>query len=163
MKSTIASTAAGSPSKTASTAPSERLRAQPATPRERASRRVASRKKTPWTRPRAITRRRRGESFTDGYRSGMASVEVLDTDITALEVGAIANAAGADLQRESRAKAPIGLGEAVETTAGALPSRWVIHAATMELGDPTSAGIIRDATAATLARADALGARSLAL
>jgi O-acetyl-ADP-ribose deacetylase (regulator of RNase III) len=111
----------------------------------------------------------------------MASVEVLDTDITALEVdaianaantelrhgggvaGAIARAAGADLQRESRAKAPIGLGEAVETTAGALPSRWVIHAATMELGGPTSAGIIRDATAATLARADALGARSLAL
>src|SRR5919197_6035789 len=181
MKSTIASTAAGSPSKTASTAPSERLRAQPATPRERASRRVASRKKTPWTRPRAITRRRRGESFTDGYRSGMASVEVLDTDITALEVdaianaantelrhgggvaGAIARAAGADLQRESRAKAPIGLGEAVETTAGALPSRWVIHAATMELGGPTSAAIVERATESTLACAERLGARSLAL
>src|SRR5439155_27277807 len=53
--------------------------------------------------------------------------------------------------------------EAVEPTAGALPSRWVIHAATMHLGGSTSAGIIRDATAATLARADALGARSLAL
>ena len=33
----------------------------------------------------------------------------------------------------------------------------------MHLGGPTSAEIIRDATAATLARADALGARSLAL
>jgi O-acetyl-ADP-ribose deacetylase (regulator of RNase III) len=33
----------------------------------------------------------------------------------------------------------------------------------MELGGPTSADIIRRATAATLARADELGARSLAL
>ena len=44
-----------------------------------------------------------------------------------------------------------------------MPARWVIHAATMELGGPTSAEIIRRATAATLARADELGARSLAL
>jgi O-acetyl-ADP-ribose deacetylase len=111
----------------------------------------------------------------------MATVEVLETDITTLEVDAIANAANTDLrhrggvagaisraggpeiQRESSAKAPIGLGEAVETTGGELPARWVIHAATMHLGGPTDAGIIRDATAATLARADELGARSLAL
>jgi O-acetyl-ADP-ribose deacetylase (regulator of RNase III) len=111
----------------------------------------------------------------------MASIEVSDTDITTLAVdaianaantdlrhgggvaGAIARAAGPELERESRERAPIGLGEAVETTAGELPSRWVIHAATMHLGGPTSAEIIRDATAATLARADALGARSLAL
>jgi O-acetyl-ADP-ribose deacetylase (regulator of RNase III) len=39
----------------------------------------------------------------------------------------------------------------------------VIHAATMHLGGPTSAEIIARATAATLARADELGARSLAL
>jgi O-acetyl-ADP-ribose deacetylase (regulator of RNase III) len=44
-----------------------------------------------------------------------------------------------------------------------MPSRWVIHAATMHLGGPTSADIIRRATAATLGRADELGARSLAL
>src|SRR5438128_7739440 len=111
----------------------------------------------------------------------MADVEILDVDITTLEVdaianaantqllhgggvaGAIARAAGDALQRGSAAKAPIGLGEAVETTAGAMPSRWVIHAATMELGGPTSADIIRRATAATLWKADELGARSLAL
>ena len=111
----------------------------------------------------------------------MATIEVLDTDITALEVDAIANAANTDLahgggvagaisraggpevQRESSRKAPIGLGEAVETTAGDMPARWVIHAATMELGGPTSEDIIRRATAATLQRADALGAKSLAL
>ena len=47
--------------------------------------------------------------------------------------------------------------------AGDMPAPWVIHAATMELGGPTSAAIIRRATAATLAKADELGARSLAL
>src|SRR3954469_24430114 len=104
----------------------------------------------------------------------MATVEVLEADITALEVDAVANAANTDLahgggvagaisraggpevQRESDRRAPVGLGEAAETTAGEMPSRWVIHAATMRLGGPTSADIIRRATAATLARADAL-------
>jgi O-acetyl-ADP-ribose deacetylase (regulator of RNase III) len=111
----------------------------------------------------------------------MADIEVLEADITTLEVdaianaantglvhgggvaGAIARAAGPELQRESERRAPIGLGEAVETTGGQLPARWVIHAATMELGGPTSADIIRRATAATLWKADELGARSLAL
>lgn len=111
----------------------------------------------------------------------MAAVEVLDTDITTLAVDAIANAADTELDhgggvagaiaraagevlvRESRIRAPIRLGEAVETGAGALPARWVIHAATMEPGGPTSADIIRRATASTLQRAEALGARSLAL
>ena len=108
-------------------------------------------------------------------------IEVLEVDITTLEVDAIANAANTQLMHgggvagaiqraaghaladESRAKAPIALGEAVETTAGDMPSRWVIHAATMELGGPTSADIIRSATASTLAKADELGATSLAL
>jgi O-acetyl-ADP-ribose deacetylase (regulator of RNase III) len=111
----------------------------------------------------------------------MTTIEVLDTDITALEVDAIANAAntrlihgggvaaagaragGRELQDESERRAPIGLGEAVETTGGEMPCRWVIHAATTELGGPTSAEIIRRATASTLAKADELGAGSLAL
>jgi O-acetyl-ADP-ribose deacetylase len=110
-----------------------------------------------------------------------ATVEVLETDVTTLAVDAIANAAntrlahgggvagaisragGPDVQRESDRRAPIGLGEAVETTAGKMPARWVIHAATMELGGPTSADIIRRATAATLWKAEELGVRSLAL
>jgi O-acetyl-ADP-ribose deacetylase len=111
----------------------------------------------------------------------MAAIEVLEGDITTLEVDAIANAAntrllhgggvagaisragGPAIDAESREKAPIGLGEAVETSGGEMPCRWVIHAATMELGGPTSADVIRRATASTLARADELGARSLAL
>ena len=111
----------------------------------------------------------------------MAELEVIAGDVTKLEVDAIANAAntmlrhgggvagaisragGPEVQRESDAKAPIGLGDAVETTAGDMPCRWVIHAATMELGGPTSAEIIEQATRATLAKAEELGARSLAL
>src|SRR2546425_2368461 len=111
----------------------------------------------------------------------VADLEVLEGDVTKLEVDAIANAAntelkhgggvagaisragGPDVQRESDQKAPIGLGEAVETTAGDMPARYVIHAATMELGGPTSAEIIERATRSTLAQAEELGCRSLAL
>jgi O-acetyl-ADP-ribose deacetylase (regulator of RNase III) len=109
------------------------------------------------------------------------AIEVLDTDITKLQVDAIANAANTDLkhgggvagaiaraggeaiQRESDALAPIGLGDAVATSAGEMPCRWVIHAATMKLGGPTSAEIVRRATERTMELADELGARSLAL
>ena len=111
----------------------------------------------------------------------MAELEVVDADVTKLEVDAIANAAntelrhgggvaaaisragGPEVQRESTERAPIGLGEAVETTAGEMPCRWVIHAATMELGGPTSAEIIERATRATLEKADELGCGSVAL
>ncbi len=111
----------------------------------------------------------------------MIEVEVLQADVTKLELDAITNAAntrlrhgggvaaaiaragGPDVQRESTEKAPIGLGEAVETTAGDMPARYVIHAATMELGGPTSAEIIARATASTLRKADELRCRTLAL
>jgi O-acetyl-ADP-ribose deacetylase (regulator of RNase III) len=108
-------------------------------------------------------------------------IEVLDVDITTLEVDAIANAAntqlrhgggvagaisragGPSIQEESDRKGPIALGDAVETGGGDLPARWVIHAATMEMDLVTSADVIRRATAATLWKAEELGARSLAL
>ena len=107
--------------------------------------------------------------------------EVLQADVTQLDVDAIANAANTDLlhgggvaaaisraggpavQAESREVAPIALGDAVETTAGDMPARWVIHAATMELGGPTSGDIIERATRSTLQKAEELGCRSLAL
>src|SRR5215211_3122953 len=111
----------------------------------------------------------------------MAELEVMQADVTKLEVDAIANAAntelrhgggvagaisragGPEVQRESDEKSPIELGDAVETTAGEMPARWVIHAATMELGGPTSPAIIERATRSTLAKAEELGCRSLAL
>jgi O-acetyl-ADP-ribose deacetylase len=111
----------------------------------------------------------------------VAELEVIAGDVTRLEVDAIANAAntqlkhgggvaaaisragGPEVQRESDEKAPVGLGEAVETTAGEMPCRWVIHAATMELGGPTSAEIIARATRSTLDKAEELGCRSIAM
>ena len=121
-------------------------------------------------------------------RASGATVEVLEADVTKLEAdvtkleldtianaantqlrhgggvaGAIVRAGGRSIQDESDRKAPVALGEATETGAGRLPSRWVIHAATMELGGPTSAEVIRAATRSTLVKADELGARSLAL
>jgi O-acetyl-ADP-ribose deacetylase (regulator of RNase III) len=111
----------------------------------------------------------------------MAEIQVRQADITKLDVDAIANAANTDLkhgggvagaivraggraiQDESDELAPIELGEAVSTPAGELPANWVIHAATMRLGGPTSAEIIRKATASTLATAEELGAKSLGL
>jgi O-acetyl-ADP-ribose deacetylase (regulator of RNase III) len=111
----------------------------------------------------------------------VARIEVLQEDITTLDVDAIANAAntqlqhgggvagaisragGPAIQRESDEVAPIEIGQAVATGAGDLPSRWVIHAATMELGGPTSEDAIRDATRSTLKVAEEMGARSVAL
>ena len=111
----------------------------------------------------------------------MAEIEVIDGDITAARRrrdrqrgehraaprrrrgGAISRAGGPAIQRESDEAAPIELGAAVATGAGELPARWVIHAATMHLGGPTSAEIIGAATESTLRVADELGARSLAL
>ena len=111
----------------------------------------------------------------------MAEIEVVEGDITKLELDAITNAANTDLrhgggvagaisraggpsiQAESDGLAPIELGAAVATGGGDLPARWVIHAATMHLGGPTSAEAIRAATASALRVADELGARSLAL
>jgi O-acetyl-ADP-ribose deacetylase len=111
----------------------------------------------------------------------MPALEVQRADVTKLEVDAIANAANTELkhgggvaaaisaaggdsvQRESDERAPIGLGDAVETTAGDMPARYVIHAATMELGGPTSHDIIDRATRSTLRRAEELACRSLGL
>jgi O-acetyl-ADP-ribose deacetylase (regulator of RNase III) len=109
-------------------------------------------------------------------------IEVLEADITSLDVdaianaanaqllhgggvaGAIARAAGPELERESRAKAPIAVGDAIETTGGDLPARWVIHAATMATpGGTTDADTVRRCTAATLWKAEELACRSLAL
>lgn len=111
----------------------------------------------------------------------MTRIEAIEGDITKLDVDAISNAAntalahgggvagaisragGPSIQEESERLAPIGLGEAVATDAGALPCRWVIHAASMNLGGPTSAEIIAAATASTLRVADQLAAASLGL
>ena len=112
----------------------------------------------------------------------MAVVEVLDVDITTLEVDALTNAAnsqmlhlggvakaiadagGSAVVEESWRRAPIALGEATATTGGDLKARWVIHAATMlQPGGTTDANVVQRCTGAVLWKAEELGARSLAL
>jgi O-acetyl-ADP-ribose deacetylase len=108
-------------------------------------------------------------------------LSVVDGDITALEVDAIANAAndalwmgagvagaikrggGEEIEREAVAKGPIEIGDAVATGAGRLPAQWVIHGAVMGQDLRTDAVLVRRTTESCLRVADEVGARSLAL
>jgi len=108
-------------------------------------------------------------------------LEVVEGDIATLHVDAVANAAnnelwmgagvagalkragGDEIEREAMAKGPIELGTAVETSAGRLPARWVIHGAVMGQDLRTSAELVRATTRSCLAKADELRAESLAL
>ena len=108
-------------------------------------------------------------------------LEVIEGDIAAMAVDAVANAAnnhlwmgagvagalkragGEEIEREAMAQGPIEVGDAVATAAGELPARWVVHAAVMGQDLATSADAIRRATRRTLEVADELGAESLAL
>ena len=87
--------------------------------------------------------------------------------------GAIRRRGGGEIDRESRTKGPIKLGEAAVTTAGRLPNRYVIHAAAMGYrpedarvpkreGSLSSAAIIGDATRNSLLRAEELKLESIA-
>jgi O-acetyl-ADP-ribose deacetylase (regulator of RNase III) len=113
--------------------------------------------------------------------SGRIELEVVDGDITALDVDAIANAAndrlwmgsgvagaikragGDEIEREAVALGPIPVGDAVATRAGRLRARNVVHAAVMGQDLRTSPEAIRAATTSALRVADDLGATSLAL
>jgi len=87
--------------------------------------------------------------------------------------GAIRRHGGDEIDREAQSEGPIKLGEAVATTAGRLPNKYVIHAAAMgyraedrlvpkKPGTQSSADIIRSATRNSLLRADELKLGSVA-
>ena len=77
-------------------------------------------------------------------------VKVIQDDITSLDVEAIVNPAnsrlvmggglagvikkkgGSSIEEKARSNAPVPVGKAVKTSSGDLPSRFVIHAPTME-------------------------------
>ena len=106
---------------------------------------------------------------------------VVEGDITALEVDAVANAAnnelwmgagvagaikragGAEIEQEAVALGPIEVGEAVATGAGRLKARHVIHGAVMGRDLRTDADLVGRTTRRSLELADELGSRSLAL
>ena len=101
-------------------------------------------------------------------------------DITELEVDAIVNAANTDLllgagvagairtkggpriQEECDRIGPIRLGEAAVTTAGNLKAHYVIHAASMEMGEETTANNLRNSTRNSLLRAEEKGFKTIA-
>jgi O-acetyl-ADP-ribose deacetylase (regulator of RNase III) len=108
-------------------------------------------------------------------------LEVVEGDIAALEVDAVANAAndrlwmgagvagalkragGEEIEREAVAKGPIPLGSAVATGAGRLPAQHVLHGAVMGQDLHTNADLVRRTTKSCLELADELSAHSLAL
>ncbi len=108
-------------------------------------------------------------------------LEVVEGDITALDVDAIANAAndhlwmgagvagaikragGEDIEREAVAKGPIAVGEAVATGGGRLSAKHVIHGAVMGQDLRTNADLVGRTTRRCLEVADELGCESVAL
>ena len=111
----------------------------------------------------------------------MARLRVVQQDIATLDVDAVVNAAndqlwmgagvagalkragGEEIEREAMAKGPIAVGDAVVTGGGRLRARHVIHAAVMGQDLRTSADAIERATRSALARAEEIGARTVAL
>jgi len=101
-------------------------------------------------------------------------------DLTEMDVDAIVNAANNDLllgggvagairrkggdtiQRECDAVGSIPIGVAAITSGGALRARFVIHAASMQLGGETTARALRASTADSLRIAAEKGLRSIA-
>jgi O-acetyl-ADP-ribose deacetylase (regulator of RNase III) len=107
-------------------------------------------------------------------------IEILQGDLTETDADAIVNAANNDLQlgggvagairrkggpaiqTECDAIGSIPLGGAAITSGGKLKARYVIHAASMELGGRTSAATLRSSTAHALRIAAQKGLKSIA-
>jgi O-acetyl-ADP-ribose deacetylase len=108
-------------------------------------------------------------------------LEVVEGDIAALDVDAVANAAnnqlwmgagvagaikragGEEIEREAVAQGPIEIGDAVATSGGHLKAKHVIHGAVMGQDLRTNAELVARATRRCLEVADDLECRSLAL
>ncbi len=76
--------------------------------------------------------------------------------------GAIRRKGGPEIQKECDAIGPIPLGEAALTTGGKLKARYVIHAASMQLGGATSERNLRASTRNSLKRAEEKALASIA-
>ena len=110
----------------------------------------------------------------------MARIEIIQGDITEADVDAVVNAANNDLQlgggvagaiqrkggpsiqQECDRIGRIALGEAATTTGGNLKARYVIHAASMQLGGRTTAENLKASTRNSLRRADETKLKSIA-
>ena len=112
--------------------------------------------------------------------TGDEAIVLMEGDVTEMETDAIVNAANNDLrhgggvagailrkggriiQEESDAIGSIPVGGAAVTSGGNLKARYVIHAASMELGGRTSAQDLRSSTAHSLRIAAQMGVKTIA-
>ncbi len=110
---------------------------------------------------------------------GDTDIKVVKGDITDFDLDAIVNAAnnkghmgggvagaikrkgGKAIEDEAIKKCPIGIGEAIFTTAGNLKAKYVIHAATMGMDFKTDELKIRNSCRNSLAVADELNVKSI--
>ena len=76
--------------------------------------------------------------------------------------GAIRRKGGEEIQRECNAAGPVPVGGAAITGGGRLKARYVIHAASMQLGGRTTATALRSSTAHSLRIAAQRGLKSIA-
>ncbi len=102
------------------------------------------------------------------FRIEDTRIEIVQGDLTLQDVDAIVNAANNDLrlgggvagaiarrggpsiQAECDRMGPIRVGESAITGGGDIKARWVIHAASMELGGRTTAEALRSSTRSSL-------------
>jgi O-acetyl-ADP-ribose deacetylase len=107
-------------------------------------------------------------------------IAILQGDLTEMDTDAIVNAANNDLQlgggvagairrkggpaiqKECDEIGPVPVGGAAITTGGNLKARWVIHAASMQLGGQTTAHALRASTAHSLRIAAQKGLKTIA-
>ena len=107
-------------------------------------------------------------------------IEIFQGDLTEMDTDAIVNAANNDLQlgggvagairrkggpkiqEECNEIGPVPVGGAAITTGGNLKARFVIHAASMQLGGQTAAHALRGSTAHSLRIAAQKGLKSIA-
>jgi len=111
---------------------------------------------------------------------GEVTIELYQGDITELKADAIVNAAnnhlwmgagvagaikrkgGKIIEEEAVAQGPIPIGEAVVTTAGKLPAKYVIHAAGMGRDLRTDFNKVKECTKSSLLRAEEKSLSSIA-
>lgn len=110
----------------------------------------------------------------------LKKVELLEGDITEMDVDAIVNAAnnqlilgagvagairkkgGPKIQEECNKIGPIKVGEAAITSGGNLKAKYVIHAASMKLGGQTTESSLRSCVRASLKLAEQNGIKTIA-